>query len=298
METNRIIIILMSILFCTTAYGQKIVYTNGQLQEWESWSKMKLKVPYCYTPKIHYAYKNLSELKSAINEWIPLTHNDYNKINVLDGFDSSDKSIINYKKPRHYMMYDDRLEIINDNTNKKIVIDFANLKNWDLKVIKLRKYKDVEEHTELELKGIRFEDHLDLFADFLGTVKYLLYEKPQIDRTNDSIRIADSIQFSLSATKYRELSEKPAVCEKQRKYIVQANSFAKDKLYSQAIEAYQKALEINHVAYPAAYYNLALLLAEQKDFKQAVKNMKRYLLLVPDAPDARAAKDKIYEWER
>jgi hypothetical protein len=26
--------------------------------------------------------------------------------------------------------------------------------------------------------------------------------------------------------------------------------------------------------------------------------MKRYLALVPDAPDARAAQDKIYDWER
>jgi hypothetical protein len=25
--------------------------------------------------------------------------------------------------------------------------------------------------------------------------------------------------------------------------------------------------------------------------------MRRYLLLVPDAPNARAAQDKIYEWE-
>ncbi len=108
----------------------------------------------------------------------------------------------------------------------------------------------------------------------------------------------DSIQFSSLAAKYRELTVKPAITEEQRKYIVQANSFAKEKLYSQAIEAYKNALAIDQVAYPVAYYNLALLLAETKDFKLAVRNMKKYLLLLPDAPDARAAQDKIYEWER
>jgi hypothetical protein len=43
---------------------------------------------------------------------------------------------------------------------------------------------------------------------------------------------------------------------------------------------------------------MALLYAEKQDFERAVKNMKKYLLLLPDAPDARAAQDKIYEWER
>jgi len=105
-------------------------------------------------------------------------------------------------------------------------------------------------------------------------------------------------RFTSIIAKNKNIITTPELIEEQRKYIVQANSFAKDKLYAQAIEAYKKAIAIDQVAYPAAYYNLALLLAEKKDFKEAIKNMKKYLLLVPDAPDARAAQDKIYEWER
>jgi len=128
--------------------------------------------------------------------------------------------------------------------------------------------------------------------------EYMYYfSQPYRDKQLALIR-ADSIQFSTLAAKYREMEVKPVVTEQQRKYIVQANSFAKDKIYTQAIEAYKKAIAIDPVAYPAAYYNLALLLAEKKDFREAIKNMKKYLLLVPDAPDARAAQDKIYEWER
>jgi tetratricopeptide (TPR) repeat protein len=297
MNAKYFILWLVSVFFCTVVHGQKIIYSEGQLQEWKSSSKMQLKVPYYYSPKISYKYQSLSELKSIINEWVPLTHYDYNEINILDGFDSSNKSIINYKKQRHYVMYDDRLEIVNDNTNRKLVIRFADLQNQDLRVIKLKKYKDVEYHSEMELKDIRIEDHLDQFADFLRTVKYILYEKPQIDRTMDSIRIADSIQFSISAKEYRAMPEKPSVTEEQRKFIVQANMFNEGKNYSKAIELYKKVIEISAVSYPAAYYNLALLEAQISRYKDAIFNMKKYLLLVPDAPDVRAAQDKIYEWE-
>jgi len=128
--------------------------------------------------------------------------------------------------------------------------------------------------------------------------EYMYYiSQPDRDKLLALIR-ADSIQFSTLVSEYREMEVKPVVTEQQRKYIVQANSFAKDKIYTQAIEAYKNAIAIDPVAYPAAYYNLALILAEKEDFREAIKNMKKYLLLVPDAPDARAAQDKIYEWER
>jgi hypothetical protein len=38
-------------------------------------------------------------------------------------------------------------------------------------------------------------------------------------------------------------------------------------------------------------------LGEVGNFNTAVIEMKRYLLLVPDAPNTRAAQDKIYIWE-
>ena len=295
MNAKQLTTLLISIFFCTAVYGQRIEYTEGQLQEWNLSTNMQLKVVYYYAPKR--LYRNLSELKSSINELIPLSHSEYQHISILDGYDSSNKSIINYKKQRHYEMYDDRLEIINNNTNKKLIIRFSDLQDQDLRVIKLKKYKDVEYHSVLEMKNMRFEDHVDGLADFLYTIRYLLYEKPRTDRTSDSIRVADSIQFNSLAVKYTKMSEKPAVTEEQRKYVVQANSFTKDRLYEQAIDAYKKALAIDPVAYPAAYYNLALLFAEKNSFKEAIINMKKYLLLVPGAPDSRAAQDKIYEWE-
>jgi tetratricopeptide (TPR) repeat protein len=103
--------------------------------------------------------------------------------------------------------------------------------------------------------------------------------------------------FEPIAAKYRVLNVKPPVSEEQRKHIVQANSFNKDKQYTKAIELYKKALEVDQTAYPAAYSNLALLSAQINKFDAAIYYMKKYLMLEPESPDARSSQDKIYEWE-
>ena len=51
------------------------------------------------------------------------------------------------------------------------------------------------------------------------------------------------------------------------------------------------------VSYPAAYFNLALLYEQQEQYSRAIDAMRKYLLLQPNAADARSAQDKIYEWE-
>jgi tetratricopeptide (TPR) repeat protein len=68
-------------------------------------------------------------------------------------------------------------------------------------------------------------------------------------------------------------------------------------MYNKAIELYLKAIEVDQTAYPAAYSNLALLSAQTKRFNDAIFYMKKYLMLEPEASDARGAQDKIYLWE-
>lgn len=103
--------------------------------------------------------------------------------------------------------------------------------------------------------------------------------------------------FEPLAAAYRAEKVKPQVPEEQRRYIVQANSWAEQKNFSMALATYAKVLEINPVTYPAGYYNMALMHAQEKRPYEAIVSMKKYLLLVPEAQDARAAQDKIYEWE-
>lgn len=105
------------------------------------------------------------------------------------------------------------------------------------------------------------------------------------------------VRFEPVAAQYRALAVKPAVSEEQRKMIVQANALTKQKEYGKAMVQYQKAIELDRTAYPEAYFNLALLAAQNNLPISAIFYMRHYLLLRPDAKDARSAQDKIYEWE-
>jgi len=105
------------------------------------------------------------------------------------------------------------------------------------------------------------------------------------------------ILFEPIAAQYRVLKVKPELSEEQRKYIVQANTLNEEKQYAKAIEAYKKAITVDPVAYPTTYSNMALLSAQINKFDAAIYYMKKYLMLVPEAEDARGAQDKIYGWE-
>lgn len=107
----------------------------------------------------------------------------------------------------------------------------------------------------------------------------------------------DLEEFESLADDYRKTEEKPAMTEEQRRLIVQANALNDKHAYFGALEKYKQAIALNPISYPQAYYNMALIAAQNKEYKYAILNMKKYLLLVPDAEDARAGQDKIYEWE-
>ncbi len=105
------------------------------------------------------------------------------------------------------------------------------------------------------------------------------------------------VLFEPIAAEYRSLRAKPQITEEQRRLIVQANAYNQRKDFAGAIGLYNKTLKHDPVSYPEAYFNLALLHEQQRLYAFAINYMKKYLMLVPDAKDARGAQDKIYEWE-
>jgi len=102
--------------------------------------------------------------------------------------------------------------------------------------------------------------------------------------------------FKETADSYRSLNTKPEISEDIRRSIVQATALTKDKKYDEAIQMYLKITDADKT-YPDAHFNLSLLLAQVEEYEYAIFEMKKYIMLVPDAKDARAAQDKIYEWE-
>jgi tetratricopeptide (TPR) repeat protein len=110
-------------------------------------------------------------------------------------------------------------------------------------------------------------------------------------------RDKDAAAFLEQAAKYRNALAKPALSEDQRRLIVQAESLRQRKDYAGAASLFRQLVRTSPTAYPVAYFNLALLYEQQENYRQAIAPMRKYLLLSPDAKDARAAQDKIYEWE-
>jgi tetratricopeptide (TPR) repeat protein len=104
-------------------------------------------------------------------------------------------------------------------------------------------------------------------------------------------------RFKPTAANYQALTVKPAITEEQRKFILQANALNDNKDYQGAIRYYDKAFSLNPVSYPSGYYNVALIASLAGNYDYAILNMKKYLLLLPDAKDFREAQDKIYGWE-
>lgn len=45
------------------------------------------------------------------------------------------------------------------------------------------------------------------------------------------------------------------------------------------------------------HFNQALIMGDLELFPHAIRYMQNYLVLAPDAPQARAAQDRIYQWE-
>ena len=106
----------------------------------------------------------------------------------------------------------------------------------------------------------------------------------------------EEASFAEVAQKYREAQPKPVFPEEGRCYRVQAEFMAQQKRYEDAINLYEQGIKVAPW-WPEGHFNTALLLGEMKRWEEAIAAMKRYVMLTPDAPDARAAQDKLYQWE-
>ena len=116
----------------------------------------------------------------------------------------------------------------------------------------------------------------------------------------EAIKIEASIDepgFGEVVRTYHDEVTKPTLSEEVRRYKVQAEFAIRDKNFDDAIDLYARALKLAPW-WPEGRFNRALLLGETNDYELAALEMRRYLLLLPNASDAQAAQDKIYYWER
>lgn len=131
----------------------------------------------------------------------------------------------------------------------------------------------------------------------LGPIVYNAFVpgSPLYRQVTDSKK-ADEAAFRESARRYREMPVKPSLPEEARKYKVQAESAFNRKDFDEAAARYQDVLKVAPW-WPEGHFNRALILGETGRYRKAIEEMRKYLMIVPDAPDVRAVQDKIYEWE-
>ena len=113
-------------------------------------------------------------------------------------------------------------------------------------------------------------------------------------------KIADDSEApAIQAIMFKMVEKNPALAEMPedaRKYALRAELLVKEGDFEGAGAEYNKA--IRTAPYIAQlYFNAALNNAELKKYPEAMSQMKVYLKALPDAPNARAAKDEIIKWE-
>jgi len=137
--------------------------------------------------------------------------------------------------------------------------------------------------------------YLRIYNTYLGVqVADAIYVLQQA-ATDEALK-KDESNFELALQSYRNAATKPAISEDVRRFKVQAESSVREKRFGDAAEFYESGLNIAPW-WAEGHFNRALVLAEVGDFETAVVEMNRYIRLAPDAPNIRAAQDKIYEWE-
>jgi tetratricopeptide (TPR) repeat protein len=132
----------------------------------------------------------------------------------------------------------------------------------------------------------------EAFCTALSVLKQnAIKEKTKV--TSESSSFAD---FQEKARAWRALKVKPDLPQDVRRFRVLAEDAIKHQEFEKAIQYYEQGLEIEPL-WPQGQYNAALLYGEMKEYRDAELHMKRYLELVPDAPDAQAARDQMMIWQ-
>ncbi|HUS18267.1 MAG TPA: tetratricopeptide repeat protein [Terriglobales bacterium] len=102
--------------------------------------------------------------------------------------------------------------------------------------------------------------------------------------------------FASAAKAWRESPQKPPLPDAVDRERILAENSIREKDLNAAIEHYEAGLGISPM-WPEAWFNTALIYGEMQDYPSAANSMKHYLELVPNAPDAAAAREKLIIWE-
>lgn len=133
-----------------------------------------------------------------------------------------------------------------------------------------------------------------------GTLQSQGRDQEALGVLGDALMVADEAQgkelFKMMAEILRAEPQLARVPEEARKYTLRGEMMAEEGKIKEAAEQFRLALNI--APYIAKlHFKTAIIYGELQRYSQATRYMKTYLLLAPEAPNARAAQDQIYKWE-
>ena len=140
------------------------------------------------------------------------------------------------------------------------------------------------------------KEHRDKARSFESNGQY----KEALSELSEALKTADETEAQeIQDTIFSMIRKNPLLAEMPedaRKYALRSEVLVKEGNFEQAVTEIKKAIQIAPYA-AQLYYNSALWNAELKKYSEAIRHMKIYIKAVPDAPDARAARDEIIKWE-
>ena len=147
--------------------------------------------------------------------------------------------------------------------------------------------KDLRKALDIYWQGGQYMQDAKNFAAALNRLHVL---------ANDNDRGAAWNQFRQQAAAWRALATKPPLPDAVRIQRIAAEDAIKNSHPNAALEYYEEGLDL-YPTWPEGYFNAALIAAELGDYTDAVEDMQSYLELVPNAPDAQAARDQLDLWQ-
>ena len=135
-------------------------------------------------------------------------------------------------------------------------------------------------------------------SSFVGALNYLIASAHQGEGVDCKAVLDDQAQldsFTQMTADWRKLFLKPPLSDEVSRERLLAEDAAQRNDTSDALEDYLLGVD-RDPTWAQGWFNAALLYAEQKNYEDAVFSMKHYLILLPDAPDAPAAKEKVVLW--
>ncbi|HUS19082.1 MAG TPA: hypothetical protein VMZ25_05495 [Terriglobales bacterium] len=106
----------------------------------------------------------------------------------------------------------------------------------------------------------------------------------------------DFADFRQKAVAWRQLKQKPPLAPEADRHRILAEEAIRSTNLDSAAQHYDEALEATPL-WPEGWLNAALIYAELQDYASAAEHMRYYLELAPDAPEAKAAREKLVVWE-